>query len=215
MWMWRPPGVYRPQEDTWLLAGALAQAGVPSGASVLDACTGTGVLGVVAGLAGAGEVTAVDISRRAVASARINGWVRGVALKALRGDFVSLVGRSRFDLVLSNPPYVPSVPGVPKGAARAWDAGEKGRAVLDRLCTALPSLLTDRGMALIVHSGLCDGDLTLNRLRDGGLKASVVARRTVPFGPVLRRRSRWLRDNGYLAPGQDREELVVIRADVA
>ncbi|CCH32360.1 HemK2/MTQ2 family protein methyltransferase [Saccharothrix espanaensis] len=215
MWMLRPPGVYRPQEDTWLLAEALVDAGIPSGASVLDACTGTGFLGVAAGLAGAGEVTAVDISRRAVASARINGWVRGVAVRALRTDFAGLVGRSRFDVVLSNPPYVPSPPGVPKGAARAWDAGERGRSVLDRLCTALPSLLVDRGMALIVHSELCDGDRTLDRLREGGLKAAVVARRTVPFGPVLRGRARWLRDKGLLASGQDREELVVIRADAA
>ncbi|MBB5958180.1 release factor glutamine methyltransferase [Saccharothrix tamanrassetensis] len=207
--------MYRPQDDTWLVAEALAEAGVPVGASVLDVCTGTGALGVVAGLAGAGEVTAVDVSRRAVTAARVNGWVRRVPLRALRTDFGDLVGQRRFDVVLSNPPYVPSESYEPKGRARAWDAGERGRAVLDRLCAVLPLLLADKGMALIVHSQLCDEDATLHQLRGGGLKASVVARRTVPFGPVLRGRAKWLRDNGYLAPGQEQEELVVVRADVA
>ncbi|MFI9816817.1 HemK2/MTQ2 family protein methyltransferase [Saccharothrix variisporea] len=215
MWLWRPPGVYRPQDDTWLVAEALAGAGFRVGASVLDACTGTGALGVVAGLAGAGAVTAVDVSRRAVAAARVNGLLRGVPVEAVRCDFGDLVGRRRFDVVLANPPYVPSGSFEPKGRARAWDAGERGRAVLDRLCAVLPLLLADKGFALIVHSELCDEEATLHQLRGGGLKASVVARRTVPFGPVLRRRADWLRDNGYLAPDQEHEELVVVRADAA
>ncbi|WP_308258377.1 HemK2/MTQ2 family protein methyltransferase [Saccharothrix obliqua] len=207
--------MYRPQDDTWLVAEALAEAGVPAGASVLDACTGTGALGVVAGLAGAGEVTAVDISRRAVAAARVNGWVSGTRVRALRADFGALVGWRRFDVVLSNPPYVPSAHDTPRGRARAWDAGRDGRSVLDRLCATLPFLLTEQGMALIVHSELCDEELTLRQLRDGGLKAAVVARRTVPYGRVLRGRAKWLRDNGYTTAGPDVEELVVIRADVA
>jgi methylase of polypeptide subunit release factors len=34
----------------------------------------------------------------------------------------------RFDLILANPPYVPGPPPSRRGAARAWDAGDDGRA---------------------------------------------------------------------------------------
>jgi release factor glutamine methyltransferase len=75
--------------------------------------------------------------------------------------------------------------------------------------------LADKGMGLVVHSELCDPDVTLRQLRGGGLKASVVARRTVAFGPVMRQRAGWLARRGLIEDGQEHEELVVIRADAA
>lgn len=207
--------MYRPQEDTWLMVEAMAEAGIPRGARVLDVCTGTGALAVAAGLAGAGEVTVVDRCRRAVLAAWVNGRLRGVGVRARHGDFGDLVGTGEFDVVTANPPYVPST-GVPgRGRERAWDAGLRGRAVLDRLCAVLPLLLAPKGMGLIVHSALCDADVTLRQLRGGGLKAAVVARRTIPFGPVMRRRAPWLLEQGLIEEGQQHEELVVIRADAA
>ncbi|GGP82190.1 HemK2/MTQ2 family protein methyltransferase [Saccharothrix coeruleofusca] len=215
MWLLRPPGVYPPQDDTRLLAEAMAYAGIRPGAHVLDVCTGTGALAVAAARAGAGEVTAVDRCRRAVFAAWANGRAHRVRVRARHGDFGDLVGERRFDVVTANPPYVPSQDVPDRGPARAWDAGERGRAVLDRLCAVMPLLLAERGIGLIVHSGLCGEEATLHQLRGGGLKASVVARRTVPFGPVMRGRARWLEDRGLIAPGQRHEELVVIRADRA
>jgi release factor glutamine methyltransferase len=64
-----------------------------------------------------------------------------------------------------------------------------------------------------VHSALSGPDRTLEMLREAGLKAEVVRRRRVPFGPVLRSREDWLRRRGLLGPADDKEELVVIRAE--
>ncbi|BCI81833.1 hypothetical protein MTY66_34580 [Mycolicibacterium sp. TY66] len=49
-------------------------------------------------------------------------------------------------------------------------------------------------------------------MRDGGLQADVVARRTIAFGPVMTARARWLEDTGRLDPGRRTEELAVIKA---
>jgi release factor glutamine methyltransferase len=215
MWLCRPPGVYRPQEDTWLMAEALAGAGLPRGGRVLDVCTGTGALAVAAGVAGAGDVTAVDLCRRALAATWVNARLRGLPVRVRRGDFGDLVGDGEFDVVIANPPYVPGADAPARGPARAWEAGPGGRAVLDRLCAVMPLLLAANGTGLIVHSALCDPDVTLRQLRGGGLKASVVARRTIPFGPVMRERAGWLGRRGLIRDGQDREELVVVRADAA
>ncbi|MGW4720013.1 HemK2/MTQ2 family protein methyltransferase [Nocardia sp. NPDC004260] len=210
----RPPGVYPPQLDTWLLVRALSEAGVPSGGHAVDVCTGTGALAVAAAYAGASKVTAVDVSRAAVVSAWLNCRMRGIEAEVLRGDFAEVLGGRSFDLVLANPPYVPAPVGAhTRGIARAWNAGAGGRAVLDQLCVALPALLKPRGVALIVHSALSDPDTTLAQLRERELKAAVVARATVPFGPVLRRRADWLESAGLIRPGQRMEDLVVIRAD--
>lgn len=215
MWLLRPPGVYRPQEDTWLMAEALAEAGIPSGGRVLDVCTGTGALAVASKLAGAREITVVDVSRRALLAAWVNARLRGTSVRVRHGDFGDLVGDGEYDVITANPPYVPSE-GLPdRGPARAWDAGANGRSVLDRLCAVMPLLLADKGIGLVVHSGLCDPDVTLRQLRGGGLKASVVARRTVAFGPVMRGRAEWLARRGLIDHGQEHEELVVIRADAA
>ncbi|MGW4094469.1 HemK2/MTQ2 family protein methyltransferase [Nocardia sp. NPDC004750] len=210
----RPPGVYPPQLDTWLLVRALSEAGVPSGGHAVDVCTGTGALAVAAAYAGASKVTAVDVSRAAVVSAWLNCRMRGIEAEVLRGDFAEVLGGRSFDLVLANPPYVPAPVGAhTRGIARAWNAGAGGRAVLDQLCVALPALLKPRGVALIVHSALSDPDTTLAQLRERELKAAVVSRATVPFGPVLRRRADWLESAGLIGPGQRMEDLVVIRAD--
>lgn len=213
MWLTRLPGVYRPQDDTWLLVDALAAAGVRPGGDVLDIGCGTGAVAIRAARTRPRSITAVDVSRRAVFAARVNMAVHGVTGRVARGDALGLVAGRTFDLVLANPPYVPGVARAPRGRHRAWDAGMDGREMLDRLCANAPTLLAPGGTLLIVHSGLCDEDKTLHQLRGGGLKASVVARGEVPFGPVMRGRVERLRDLGLIEPDQRVEELVVVRGD--
>ncbi|AEW98829.1 HemK2/MTQ2 family protein methyltransferase [Streptantibioticus cattleyicolor] len=210
----RLPGVYPPQRDTWLLVRALRAAAPPPGARVLDVCSGTGALALAAAAAGAGPVTAVDVSRRAVWAARANAALRGRRVRVLRGDLLTPVGGELFDVIVANPPYVAAgAPFPARGAARGWDAGADGRAVLDRICRRAPALLAPDGTLLLVHSALSGTGRTLAMLRCRGLKAAVVDRATVPFGPVMRSRAPWLRERGLIDAGTRTEELVVIRAD--
>jgi release factor glutamine methyltransferase len=53
----------------------------------------------------------------------------------------------------------------------------------------------------------------VNCLREAGLEASVVDRRSTPFGPVMRGRIPFLEARRLVEPGQRHEELVVIRGD--
>jgi release factor glutamine methyltransferase len=208
-----PPGVFRPRSDTWLLAEHMRRDPLLFEARVLDLCAGSGALAVVARKAGAASATAVDLSGRAVLTARLNGWLNGVRVRARRGDLLAAVPGERYDLIVSNPPYLPA-PGAGRSGrgSRAWDAGRDGRLLLDRICADAPSHLRPHGALLLVHSSICDEGETLRRLRERGLEADVAERRRGPLGPLLRARSTELEAAGMLEPGVREEELVIVRA---
>ncbi|MGW8881689.1 HemK2/MTQ2 family protein methyltransferase [Streptomyces mirabilis] len=208
------PSVYPPQGDTRLLITALEREGIRPGAEVLDLCTGSGALALRAAQMG-GRVTAVDVARRAVVTARLNALLHHRRITVRCGDLLSAVGKRCYDLVLCNPPYVPApATGVPaRGAPRAWDAGPDGRAVVDRVCEDAPAALRRGGVLLLVHSKLCDPDTTVRLLSRGGLETSISARAHIPLGPVLISRMTWLRERELLSADDRYEELVVIRAE--
>jgi release factor glutamine methyltransferase len=204
------PGVLRPPSDAALLGGVLArEAGELRGASVLDLCTGTGILGLTAARLGA-RATAVDLARRAVLNARLNAWLNGLALEVLRGDLFAPVAGRRFDFVVSNPPYIPAPPGeTTRGAARAWDAGPDGREFLDRICDRAAAHLHPGGRILLVHSDLADPAVTERRLAEHGLRTGIAASHEGRLGPVARERLAYLRSIGR-ADGSQAERMVVI-----
>ena len=207
-----PPGVYRAETDTELLAGVMRQGDFARGRDVLDVGTGGGALAVAAAQAGARSVTAVDLSLRSVAATWVNSRLAGARVHVRRGDLFAPVAGRRFGLVLSNPPYVPAATdALPRHRkARCWDAGPDGRALLDRICAGVPDVLTPDGTVLLVHSAVCDTDGTLDALRRAGLAARELARVTVPFGPVMHSRARLLEARGFVGRGQRSEELVVM-----
>jgi release factor glutamine methyltransferase len=204
------PGVFSPISDSWMLARAVRDevARRGPGARVLDVCTGSGVVGVSAALAG-GRVTSVDVSRRAVACAWLNARLNGTRLRAVRGDLLVPVAGERFDVIASNPPYVPAeqeeLPA--SGPERAWDAGRDGRALLDRLLADAPALLAPGGALLVVHSDLIGDDDTVARMRAAGLEVDVAARRRGPLGPLMRERAR----RGIIDPSAEEEDVLVLR----
>jgi release factor glutamine methyltransferase len=207
------PGVFRPKSDSWQLAHAACAESVPRGAEVLELCAGTGLAGIMAARAHGGRATTVDVSRRAQLTARLNGLLNGVPVSARRGDLFAPVAGEAFDLIVSNPPYVPAADdALPAGGpARAWDAGRDGRAFLDRICAGAAAHLRAGGVVLVIHSEIVDADATLRAFGDSGLEADVAARHPGPLGPLMRERAALLEARGLLAPGRREEEVLVLR----
>src|SRR3546814_16107919 len=121
---------------------------------------------------------------------RISDWISDVCSSDLthRGRSFAPVAGERFDLIVSNPPYVPSpreeLP--TRGPSRAWEAGLDGRAVLDQLCDEAPGHLVPGGAILLVHSSLIGDDATVERLQRAGLTSvEVIERHRGPLGPLM------------------------------
>jgi release factor glutamine methyltransferase len=208
------PGVYGPFRDSELLAAVIPDHVLP-GDRTLDLFTGSGIQAITAGRAGAGDVWAVDVSRRAVASAAINGRLNGVRVNARMGDMFAPVPGQSFDVITANPPYVPEVEtggAATRGAARAWEAGADGRKFLDPLLAGLRRHIRPGGRALIVHSSLCGIDRSLQRLDEAGFEAEVIVSESAPLGPITAPRADTLERLGLLEPGVRTEETIVIKA---
>jgi len=102
-----------PRPETELLAERafefLGRLAVPP-AVVLDFGTGSGCLAItIAARFPLAQVHAIDVSREALDIARENALQAGVSIQFHQGDgFIAIPDGLRFDLIVSNPPYIPS-----------------------------------------------------------------------------------------------------------
>jgi release factor glutamine methyltransferase len=140
-----PAGIYSPGDDTFLMLEALCSIPVEK-KEVLDVGTGSGILGLFAALNGA-TVTATDTNKHALAHAREAAQTLGVSLNAVISDLFSSV-KGRFDLVLFNPPYLPSS----SVEDRAVDGGKQGASLTRRFLKNLKENLNSNGSALLLLS---------------------------------------------------------------
>jgi release factor glutamine methyltransferase len=202
-----PCGVFEPRSDAGMLLDAACE---HIRGDVLDVCTGSGVIALSA--AGrATSVTAIDASRLAVAAVRLGAFMNKVAVEVLQGDLFDRVAGRAFDVILANPPYVPTPAGTSAPGSQAWDGGRDGRAVLDRLCREAPAHLRPGGDLFLVQSSLAGTEQTLGLLQRAGLTPSVAAVSRGPLGPLARSQLGHLRTIG--AVHEDAvEEIVVVRA---
>ncbi len=120
------------------LAGATIRRPV---GTALDLGTGCGVQALHLSTH-AGSVTATDLSVRALRFAATTAALNGLDWELLRGDLAAPVAGRRFDLVVSNPPFVVG----PATTTHTYrDSGRPGDAVCAELAAAAPGLLTDGG----------------------------------------------------------------------
>ncbi|MDO5377639.1 MAG: peptide chain release factor N(5)-glutamine methyltransferase [Clostridia bacterium] len=135
------PGALIPRQDTEILCEQALLRLTP-GMRVLDIGTGSGALAVsLARLCPGALVTAVDVSEEALSLARENAARLGACVRFVRSDCFSALGGERFDMIVSNPPYIPPwemaelMPEVRFEPELALDGGEDGLAFYRRIAS--------------------------------------------------------------------------------
>ncbi len=152
------PDVLVPRPETELLVEWALELlpGLGAAPAVLDLGTGSGAvaLAVAHGWPQA-RVTAVDASAPALAVARANGERLGLTVEWLAADWYAALAGRRFDLVVSNPPYVaegdPHLEALRHEPRRALTAGPDGLDDLRRIVADAPQHLRAGGWLIVEH----------------------------------------------------------------
>lgn len=153
------PAVLIPRPETELLIErALALQAHPH-ARVADLGTGSGAIALALASARPGwQVTATDLSAAALAVARVNAVALGLErVQLIEGDWLECLDGSKFDLLLSNPPYIAEddaaleQPELRYEPRLALVAAEEGLAALRRIIRAAPAHLLPGGWLLLEH----------------------------------------------------------------
>ncbi len=153
-------GVLIPRPDTEILVDEALKflRGRPA-PTVADLCSGSGCIAVsVAKNAPDASVTAVEKFPAAFGYLKKNAELNGVSINCVLGDaFANPFGEnfSRFDLLLSNPPYIPRgvlpslQPEVQREPQTALDGGEDGLDFLRALAETAPHILKNGGKIMV------------------------------------------------------------------
>ena len=156
--------VYEPSDDTYLLLDALAadlavlRAALPGVVLELGSGSGCVITGLAQILARGGvpaasaALVATDLNASANAATAATAAANSVPLEVVRADLLGAVRPGTVDVLLFNPPYVPTSEEEAAGGqaerdiSAAWAGGPDGRVVVDRLLPDLGRLLSARGV---------------------------------------------------------------------
>ncbi len=172
-----------PRQDTETLCEQTLL-NAPEQGAVLDLCTGSGALAVVIKKAmPALSVCASDISEAALALAQKNAKENGAVIDFRQGDLFEPFQNERFDMIVSNPPYIPTgelstlQEEVRREPALALDGGEDGLSFYRRIAREAPAHLKENGV-LLMEIGCTQAKAVLDLLTGAGFSGLQVVRDT-------------------------------------
>ena len=114
--------------------------------NLLDLCSGSGIQGIIASRY-AKRIISVDINPRAIRFSRFNAQLNGVSNHEVReGNLYDVVDGEKFDVILANPPFVPS----PEDGLKFRDGGVNGENILRNILQNAQDHLTSNGRICIV-----------------------------------------------------------------
>ena len=168
-----------PRQDTELLVDAALEL-IPERApwTVCDMGTGSGAIAIaIAYHRPIAQVTALDASKAALAVAQDNACaLRLPSIRFLQSDWFSALGQQRFDVIISNPPYIAQndphlqATSLPYEPMSALTSGVDGLDDIRLLVQQAPRHLNSDGWLLLEH-GYDQGAAVRHLMQSAGFSA--------------------------------------------
>ncbi|AEH61122.1 methylase [Methanosalsum zhilinae DSM 4017] len=163
--------VYEPAEDSFLLADAVLQYAY-DGMRIIEIGTGTGIVSaVIRANLNPEMIIATDINPYAARCAKGNG------IDVIRTDLFKGIKRLPiFDLIIFNPPYLPTDDEKIEGWLNyAFDGGISGNDTVEDFLDNAGYYMSDDSSILMVTSSLADIKHIMNNMKDKDLCPEIVA----------------------------------------
>jgi release factor glutamine methyltransferase len=154
-------GVFIPRPETEQVVQVAIDflALLPGQPKALDIGTGSGAIAISIAKETHARVTAIELSSDAAEFARANIEALKVDVELLEGDFMELIGNlPQFDLIISNPPYIPASMVPVDLEVRNYDpalalyGGEDGLDVVRDLAASTKLVLREGGLLVLEHA---------------------------------------------------------------
>jgi release factor glutamine methyltransferase len=170
------PTVYEAAEDSRLLADTAVER-IEADDRVLEVGVGSGYVARRVAEATGGRVVGCDVNPDACAAAREEG------IEAVRSNLVDPFVADAFDVVLFNPPYLPTPPEQEweDPLEHALSGGEDGRRVVRPFLADVGRVLDPAGRCYLLVSTLTDIDAVSELATEAGLETREVATESFPF----------------------------------
>lgn len=177
--------VYEPSEDSFLLADAALKEAA-QGMRILEIGTGSGFVSAVI-LANLKDIylVATEINPHAVHCARANR-VEVIHTDLFKG-IKTEKPEKRFDLILFNPPYLPTSKEekVPGWLNYAFDGGISGRETLNLFLDEVKDYLKPEGKILVLISSITGLNAVREKMEDLGFRVDIVEMKKVSFEELM------------------------------
>ena len=160
-------GVYPPSEDTMLLLDCIVD--YPS--TALEVCCGTGLISLKLAKGGT-KVIASDIDQRACRNTKYNARMNRLdhMIDVVRSDMLASV-KGEFDVIYSNPPYLPFTDKVPENIWWSSSHGQQNK--IYSLIEGAKNNLKICGVLLFVLSSLSETSNVMRFLEKNNFSYSV------------------------------------------
>ncbi|MDR2830366.1 MAG: methyltransferase [Methanobrevibacter sp.] len=176
--------VYEPSDDSYLLAENLM---IKKGDEVLEIGTGSGIVAINACTL-AKSVIATDISYDALRLAEMNIKINKIKnIELCFGNLFESVKNKKFDLILFNPPYLPTDKDdiLEDNLNHAFDGGIDGMKVITPFLNQVKNYLKCGGKVQIIHSSLSKVQETINQLKRIGFEVEITAHERFFFEEIV------------------------------
>ena len=171
--------VYEPSEDTFLLLDSII---VEKDQNVLEIGAGTGIISLVCAQKGA-QVLCSDVNPYAIETINKNikenqKQLKG-SIEVRTGDlFEIVIEKETFDIIIFNPPYLPTTKDEKKGIsewyAKSFDGGVTGLTVTIKFLKELKPYLKKDGKAYFIYSSLSKKQKLEQTLKSLSFKYTII-----------------------------------------
>ena len=143
--------IYEPAEDSYLLENVIKDylKDKNKNLKILDMGAGSGIQAQTCKNLGFNNILCADISREAIES------LENKKFNAVKSDLFSNINKkSKFDLIIFNPPYLPEDKDEPKDSRLVTTAGKKGYEIIVKFLKQAKIYLKKEGIILLLVSSL-------------------------------------------------------------